>query len=52
MGFHEYIIDHLQLKDETDLSFTVTDEVKKFYHGLLLLVTSLVDPLARMQGEE
>ncbi|KAH0754211.1 hypothetical protein KY290_024481 [Solanum tuberosum] len=50
MGFHEYIIDNLLLKDETDLSFTVGDGVKNFYYGLLLLVTSLVDPLAQCSG--
>ncbi|WMV28850.1 hypothetical protein MTR67_022235 [Solanum verrucosum] len=50
MGFHEYIIDNLLLKDETDLSFTVGHDVKKFYYGLLLLVTSLVDPLAQCSG--
>ncbi|KAK4715885.1 hypothetical protein R3W88_014223 [Solanum pinnatisectum] len=50
MGFHEYIIDNLLLKDETDLSFTVGDNIKKFYYGLLLLVISLVDPLAQCSG--
>ncbi|KAH0675412.1 hypothetical protein KY285_023213 [Solanum tuberosum] len=50
MRFHEYILDNLLLKDETALSFTVPDKVKKFYYGLLLLVTSLVDPLAQCSG--
>ncbi|KAH0669068.1 hypothetical protein KY289_023561 [Solanum tuberosum] len=50
MGFHEYIIDNLLLKDETDLSFTAGHDVKKFYYGLLLLVTSRVDPLAQCSG--
>ncbi|MCD7456681.1 hypothetical protein HAX54_032737 [Datura stramonium] len=38
MRFHEYLLDNLLLKDETVLSFTVADEVKKFYYGLLLLI--------------
>ncbi|WMV28827.1 hypothetical protein MTR67_022212 [Solanum verrucosum] len=50
MGFHEYIIDNLLLKDETDLSFTVADDVKKFYDGLLLLLTYLLDPLSQSSG--
>ncbi|KAH0756290.1 hypothetical protein KY290_026560 [Solanum tuberosum] len=37
MGFHVYILDKLQLKNETSLTFTNTNEVKKFYYGLLLL---------------
>ncbi|XP_055810338.1 uncharacterized protein LOC129880370 [Solanum dulcamara] len=45
MRFHEYILDNLLLKDETNLTFTVADEVKKFYDGLLLLVTYLIEPL-------
>ncbi|MCD9638202.1 hypothetical protein HAX54_022025 [Datura stramonium] len=36
--------------DETALSFTVADEVKKFYYGLLLLVTYLLDPLVQYSG--
>ncbi|WMV28842.1 hypothetical protein MTR67_022227 [Solanum verrucosum] len=50
MGFHEYIIDNLLLKHETDLSFTVADDVKKFYDGLLLLLTYLLDPLSQSSG--
>ncbi|KAH0672216.1 hypothetical protein KY285_023205 [Solanum tuberosum] len=50
MGFHEYIIDNLLLKHETDLSFTVADDVKKFYDGLLLLLTYLLDPLSQCSG--
>ncbi|KAH0669051.1 hypothetical protein KY289_023544 [Solanum tuberosum] len=50
MGFHEYIIDNLLLKHETDLSFTVADDVKKFYDGLLLLLTYLLDPLSQYSG--
>ncbi|XP_049349517.1 putative late blight resistance protein homolog R1A-4 [Solanum verrucosum] len=49
MGFHEYIIDNLLLKLETDLSFT-SDDVKKFYDGLLLLLTYLLDPLSQCSG--
>ncbi|KAL3368451.1 hypothetical protein AABB24_009353 [Solanum stoloniferum] len=49
-GFHEYIIDNLILKHETDLSFTVADDVKKFYDGLLLLLTYLLDPLSQCSG--
>ncbi|KAK6789090.1 hypothetical protein RDI58_012889 [Solanum bulbocastanum] len=52
MGFLVYIIDNLLLKDETDLSVTVADEVKKFYDGLLLLVTYLFDPLSQCSGFE
>ncbi|WMV28829.1 hypothetical protein MTR67_022214 [Solanum verrucosum] len=47
MGFHVYILDKLQLKNETSLTFTNTNEVKKFYYGLLLLVTYLFDPLVQ-----
>ncbi|KAH0674447.1 hypothetical protein KY284_025534 [Solanum tuberosum] len=47
IGFHSYIIDNLLLKDETDLSFTVADEVKD---GLLLLLTYLLDPLSQCSG--
>ncbi|KAH0671170.1 hypothetical protein KY289_025663 [Solanum tuberosum] len=50
LGFHEYIIDNLLLKHETDLSFTVADDVKKFYDGLLLLLTYLLDPLSQCSG--
>ncbi|TMW97857.1 hypothetical protein EJD97_004905 [Solanum chilense] len=50
MGFHEYILDNLQLKNETSLTFTNTNEVKKFYYGLLLLVTYLFDPLVQCSG--
>ncbi|KAL3337217.1 hypothetical protein AABB24_029729 [Solanum stoloniferum] len=52
MGFLVYIIDNLPLKDEPDLSVTVADEVKKFYDGLLLLVTYLFDPLSQCSGFE
>uniref|UniRef100_A0A1S3Z3F5 Late blight resistance protein homolog R1A-4 n=1 Tax=Nicotiana tabacum TaxID=4097 RepID=A0A1S3Z3F5_TOBAC len=45
MGFHEYILKNLLLKDETNLTFTIAGEVKKFYGGLLLLVTYLIEPL-------
>ncbi|CAN4097909.1 unnamed protein product [Withania somnifera] len=45
MRFHEYILDNLLLKDETKLTFTVADKVKKFYDGLLLLVTYFIEPL-------
>ncbi|MCD7452926.1 hypothetical protein HAX54_018753 [Datura stramonium] len=45
MRFHEYILENLLLKDETNLTFTVADDVKKFYDGLLLLVTYLIEPL-------
>ncbi|OIS95828.1 putative late blight resistance protein -like r1b-14 [Nicotiana attenuata] len=44
MGFHEYILDTLLLKDETYLTFTVANEIKKYYYGLLLLVMYLADP--------
>ncbi|PHT33412.1 hypothetical protein CQW23_25212 [Capsicum baccatum] len=44
MGFHEYILGNILLKDESYLMFTVANEVKKYYYGLLLLVTYLVDP--------
>ncbi|MCD9560516.1 hypothetical protein HAX54_019212 [Datura stramonium] len=44
MGFHEYILGNVLLKDESYLTFTVANEVKKYYYGLLLLVTYLVDP--------
>nr|XP_016439419.1 PREDICTED: putative late blight resistance protein homolog R1B-23 [Nicotiana tabacum]XP_016439420.1 PREDICTED: putative late blight resistance protein homolog R1B-23 [Nicotiana tabacum] len=44
IGFHEYILDTLLLKDETYLTFTVANEIKKYYYGLLLLVMYLVDP--------
>ncbi|KAG5604626.1 hypothetical protein H5410_026118 [Solanum commersonii] len=50
MGFHVYILDKLQLKNETSLTFTNTNEVKKFYYGLLLLVTYLFDPLVQCSG--
>ncbi|MCD7472621.1 hypothetical protein HAX54_013902 [Datura stramonium] len=50
MGFHEYILDNLLLKDETYLTFIVANEVKKFFHGLLLLVTYLFDPLIQGIG--
>ncbi|XP_049404980.1 putative late blight resistance protein homolog R1A-4 [Solanum stenotomum] len=50
MGFHEYIIDNLLLKHETDLSFPFADDVKKFYDGLLLLLTYLLDPLFQCSG--
>ncbi|XP_016492709.2 putative late blight resistance protein homolog R1B-12 [Nicotiana tabacum] len=50
MGFHEYILGNLLLKDETYLTFTVANEVKKFFHGLLLLVTYLFDPLVQSIG--
>ncbi|CAN4121945.1 unnamed protein product [Withania somnifera] len=50
MGFHEYILGNLLLKDETYLTFTVANEVKKYYYGLLLLVTYLVDhPVQSME---
>ncbi|MCD7449478.1 hypothetical protein HAX54_052634 [Datura stramonium] len=51
MGFHEYIIDNL-LKCVTNLTYTVMNEVKKFYFGLLLLVTYLVDPLVQFIGRK
>lgn len=44
MGFHEYILGNVLLKDESYLTFTVSNEVKKYYYALLLLVTYLVDP--------
>lgn len=44
MGFHEYILGNMLLKDESYSMFTVANEVKKYYYGLLLLVTYLVDP--------
>nr|AAT39951.2 Disease resistance protein, putative [Solanum demissum] len=45
MGFLEYILDHLQelLNDEGSLIVAATNEVKKFYQGLLLLVTFFID---------
>nr|XP_004239116.1 putative late blight resistance protein homolog R1A-4 [Solanum lycopersicum]XP_010320925.1 putative late blight resistance protein homolog R1A-4 [Solanum lycopersicum] len=42
--FHEYILVNLLRKDETNLTFTIADEVKKFYDGLLLMVTYLIEP--------
>ncbi|XP_060214920.1 putative late blight resistance protein homolog R1B-17 [Lycium barbarum] len=50
MGFHEYILDNLLLKDETYSTFIVADQIKKFFHGLLLLVTYLFDPLVQGIG--
>ncbi|KAJ8569773.1 hypothetical protein K7X08_006350 [Anisodus acutangulus] len=50
MGFHEYILDNLMLKCETKMTFTNVDEVKMFYHGLLLLVTYFIDPLVQCIG--
>nr|XP_016492710.1 PREDICTED: putative late blight resistance protein homolog R1B-12 [Nicotiana tabacum]XP_016492711.1 PREDICTED: putative late blight resistance protein homolog R1B-12 [Nicotiana tabacum] len=50
MGFHEYVFGNLLLKDETYLTVTVGNEVKKFFYGLLLLVTYLFDPLAQSIG--
>ncbi|XP_006348601.1 putative late blight resistance protein homolog R1B-23 [Solanum tuberosum] len=44
MGFHEYILGNVLLKDESYSMFTVANEVKKYYYGLLLLVTYLVEP--------
>ncbi|XP_049405429.1 putative late blight resistance protein homolog R1B-23 [Solanum stenotomum] len=44
MGFHEYILGNVLLTDESYSMFTVANEVKKYYYGLLLLVMSLVDP--------
>ncbi|WMV28873.1 hypothetical protein MTR67_022258 [Solanum verrucosum] len=44
MRFHEYILVNLLRKDETNLTFAVADEVKKFYDGLLLLVTYFIEP--------
>ncbi|KAF3640450.1 putative prolycopene isomerase 1, chloroplastic-like [Capsicum annuum] len=52
MGFHEYILDNLLVKDETDLSFTVADEVKKFYDGLLLVAIYLVDHPVQCNGHK
>ncbi|MCD9641092.1 hypothetical protein HAX54_026964 [Datura stramonium] len=45
MGFLEYILDHLQelLNDESSLIVTATNELKKFFQGLLLLVTFFID---------
>nr|AAT40487.1 putative disease resistance protein [Solanum demissum] len=45
MGFLEYILDHLQelLNDEGSLIVATTNEVKKFYQGLLLLVAFFID---------
>ncbi|KAK4357926.1 hypothetical protein RND71_023536 [Anisodus tanguticus] len=43
VGFYEYILGNVLLKDETYLTFTVANQVKKYYYGLLLLVTYLVD---------
>ncbi|XP_016488690.2 putative late blight resistance protein homolog R1B-16 isoform X1 [Nicotiana tabacum] len=50
MGFHEYIISKLLLKDETNFTFTAANEDKFFYNGLLLLATYLVDPLVHHSG--
>ncbi|KAJ8569774.1 hypothetical protein K7X08_006351 [Anisodus acutangulus] len=50
MGFHKYILHNLLLKDETYLTFTVSHEVKKFFYGLLLLVTYIFDPLVQRVG--
>ncbi|XP_060214919.1 putative late blight resistance protein homolog R1B-23 [Lycium barbarum] len=50
MGFHEYVLGNLFLKDETSLTVTVANEVKKFFYGLLLLVTYLFDPLVQGIG--
>ncbi|KAJ8569930.1 hypothetical protein K7X08_006507 [Anisodus acutangulus] len=47
---HEYILNSVLLKDNTNLIFTVANEVEKFYYGLLLLVTYLVDPLVQCIG--
>ncbi|XP_016456293.2 putative late blight resistance protein homolog R1B-12 [Nicotiana tabacum] len=44
MRFHEYILENLLLEDEANLKLTDTDKFKRFHHGLLLLVTFLVDP--------
>ncbi|CAN4094682.1 unnamed protein product [Withania somnifera] len=46
MGFLEFILDNLRelLEDEADLRFTLRNEVKKFYQGLLLIETFLADP--------
>ncbi|KAK4715320.1 hypothetical protein R3W88_013658 [Solanum pinnatisectum] len=44
MGFHEYILGNVLLKDESYWTFTVANEVKKYYYGLLLIVMYLVDP--------
>ncbi|PHU19335.1 hypothetical protein BC332_10486 [Capsicum chinense] len=52
MGFHEYILDNLLVKDETDLSFTVADEAKKFYDGLLLVAIYLVDHPVQCNGHK
>ncbi|KAK6789113.1 hypothetical protein RDI58_012912 [Solanum bulbocastanum] len=41
--FHEYILVNLLRKDETNLTFAVANEVKKFYDGLLLLVTYFIE---------
>lgn len=40
----EYILENLLLEDEANLKLTDTDKFKRFHHGLLLLVTFLVDP--------
>ncbi|WMV28107.1 hypothetical protein MTR67_021492 [Solanum verrucosum] len=44
MGFHEYILGKVLLKDKSYSTITVANKVKKYYYGLLLLVTYLVDP--------
>ncbi|CAN4121929.1 unnamed protein product [Withania somnifera] len=50
MGFHEYILGNLFLKNETYLKVTFANEVKKFLYGLLFLVTYLLDPLVQGIG--
>ncbi|MCD7472620.1 hypothetical protein HAX54_013901 [Datura stramonium] len=50
MGFHEYILSNLFLKDEIYLKVTVANDDKKFLYGLLLLVTYIFDPLAQGIG--
>ncbi|CAN4121930.1 unnamed protein product [Withania somnifera] len=50
LGFHEYILDNLLLRDETYSTFIIANEVKKFFHGFLLLVTYLFEPLVQEIG--
>ncbi|KAK4715629.1 hypothetical protein R3W88_013967 [Solanum pinnatisectum] len=46
MVFLDYILNNISvlLKDETNLFVTAANEVKKFYQGLLLIVTFIADP--------
>ncbi|KAK4715628.1 hypothetical protein R3W88_013966 [Solanum pinnatisectum] len=44
IGLHEYILDSLKVLPNNETNVVFTDKRKRFYQGLLLLITFLVDP--------